>query len=224
MATNEMRSRAEALPANVKKEIELFHAFQMDCHNITMQIITRLSDQFNLIGEHRFESHHRDDVESTSTLSLFKYPKQDSPSLDGLGHNSHTDIGTLTLLFSEQWGLQVFSSEVQRWLFIAPKPLHAMVNVGDTLRFLSGNKLWSSIHRVIPIGARQEEHRYSIAYFLRAENNTKFTDPNGRSVTAKEWHDEKFDLFRDTHQNQSQVSVLFGGLESKIPVMTMLNT
>lgn len=51
-----------------------------------------------------------------------------------MGHNKHTDIGTLTLLFTEQLGLQL---ELQHpgsdeWEFVAPLAGHAIVNVGDS--------------------------------------------------------------------------------------------
>jgi isopenicillin N synthase-like dioxygenase len=43
-------------------------------------------------------------------------------------------------------------------------------------------KMQSCIHRVVPFDPT--EHRYSIAYFLRAEDDTMFVDSEGRYVTA----------------------------------------
>lgn len=60
-------------------------------------------------------------------------------------------------------------------------------------------------------GGLQHEDRYSIAYFLRAENNVRFVDSLGRSVSAKAWHDEKFDVFRETREEQDKYDILTGG-------------
>lgn len=152
------------------------------------------------------------DQPSRTTLVLFRYP-QDEKEKAGVGHNKHTDIGSLTLLFSEQYGLQVLSPEKQEWQFIKPKAQHAVINVGDSLRFLSGKKLYSCVHRVVPTAEQQYEHRYSIAYFLRAEDNASYADSNGRTLTAKDWHDGKYEVFRQKHDQQALDTILTGGME-----------
>ena len=143
---------------------------------------------------------------------MFRYPRQDSLDV-GVGHNKHTDLGTLTFLLCRSPGLQVLSNNPAGWHYVVPKPQCAIINVGDTLRFLSGNTLKSAVHRVMPVNKLQQDHRYSIAYFLRAEDNTEFTDSSGRSVSAKAWHDEKFDVFRESHEEQAKRSILTGGME-----------
>jgi len=89
------------------------------------------------------------------------------------------------------------------------------VNVGDSLRFASGHAMASCIHRVVPLNA--DEHRYSIAYFLRAENETQFTDSSGRAVTAGQWHDEKFYTFTAPPEMQAAAPsyLLLGGMEEE---------
>ncbi|RWA04306.1 hypothetical protein EKO27_g10798, partial [Xylaria grammica] len=86
------------------------------------------------------------------------------------------------------------------------------VNVGDSLRFASGHTMQSCIHRVVPYDYAQ--HRYSIAYFLRAENDTLFTDSEGRNITAGQWHDEKFFAFTSPPELQALApsSMILGGM------------
>lgn len=132
-----------------------------------------------------------------------------------MGHNKHTDIGTLTLLFSEQYGLQVLSPETNHWQFIEPKPEHTVINVGDSLRFLSKKRFWSCVHRVIPTEQTQPEHRYSIAYFLRAEDEAVYVDSHGQKISAKDWHDNKYEVFRQRHDQQEKDSILTGGMEKR---------
>lgn len=190
----------------------LFSLFSSDLDTITDNVLRSFSAALGLRGESRFEYCHRPEVESRTTLSLFRYPKQ--VSLDeGIGHNKHTDLGTLTLLLSEQWGLQVLSPESNQWEYVAPKPDHAVMNVGDSLRFLSGNLLRSAVHRVMPLGGFQDEHRYSIAHFLRPEDGIRFATVDGKVVTARAWHDRKFNVFRQSHEEQSKGSILTGGME-----------
>jgi isopenicillin N synthase-like dioxygenase len=109
--------------------------------------------------------------------------------------------------------LQVLSNNPPGWKFVAPQKNCAIINVGDTLHFLSGNRLKSAVHRVVPVSDLQREHRYSIAYFLRAENDAQFKDSAGRIVSAKAWHDEKFDVFRESYEAQDKADVLTGGIE-----------
>ena len=119
----------------------------------------------------------------------------------------------MTLLFCESSGLQDLSPETEEWGFIEPKAGHAVINVGDSLRFLSGHRLKSCVHRVIPVTRRQEEDRFSIAYFLRPEDNAVYIDSKGRELSARAWHDEKYNVFREPHEKQENDMVLTGGME-----------
>ena len=216
IARSEMLDTSSSLPQAAKDNLDLFDRFIRASDTITKTILARLSEIFSLAAGSRFEDVHRVGEDSRTTLVLFRYPKQALTDADaGVGHNKHTDIGTLTLLFSEQLGLQVLSPETSTWNFVAPKPDHAVINVGDSLRFLSGHVLNSCVHRVLPKTAtgRQEEHRYSIAYFLRPEDATQYRDSKGRMITARAWHDGKYEVFRQTHEMSAGDSVLTGGME-----------
>jgi hypothetical protein len=65
----------------------------------------------------------------------------------------------------------------------------------------------------MPITDRQEAHRYSIAYFLRPEDDAIYVDSKGRQLSARTWHDEKYNVFREPHEKQEQDKVLTGGME-----------
>lgn len=172
-------------------------------------ILSRLSSELGLTESSRFETKHSDPGPSTSTLGLLRYPKHGSSS-SNVGHNKHTDVGSLTFLLARQWGLQYLSLVNKRWEFIEPRPGHAIINVGDSLRFLSGGELSSVVHRVVPLRQTQEEDRYSIAYFLRMNNGGVVTDSTGKTWTAKEWHDFKFDVFKNPSALDASGQVLTG--------------
>lgn len=163
--------------------------------------------------DERFETFHQTSEDSNSVLVLLRYPHvPPAQQSSTVGHNKHTDIGSITVLFTDQWGLQVMAADSQQWEFVEPRPGCAIINVGDTLRFLSQKKLRSCLHRVVPVEG-QTSDRYTIAYFLRPDNSVSFVDSNGKTVTAEHWHDLKYEVFRATHEEQRHDTILTGGLE-----------
>ncbi|KAJ3159268.1 hypothetical protein HDU86_001871 [Geranomyces michiganensis] len=205
------------LPPSVTKDaknVKLFERFVESSHLVNSTILARLSEALNLAGDDQLLNFHRDREATNTTLVLLRYPGQHSHE-ENVGHNKHTDIGSLTLLFAEQWGLQVVSPERNTWEFVRPRDGHAIINVGDSLRFLSKNRLFSCLHRVIPV---DDQDRYSIAYFLRPESEVEFEGPEGKKVTAKKWHDDKYDVFGQSHAEQAETQILTGGMELHVPI------
>jgi isopenicillin N synthase-like dioxygenase len=177
-------------------------------------ILQRLSTQLGLTGSSRFEADHADLGPSLSTLILHRYPKHnDATAPTNVGHLKHTDASTLTFLLVKQWGLQFLSPETNRWEFLEPRPGHAIVNVGDFLRFRSGGELASIVHRVIPLKERQDEDRYSMAYLFRPNDDVSFNDSTGKTRTAKEWHDLKYDVFKSPTTVDAKGQILTGMME-----------
>ncbi|KAJ5794585.1 2OG-Fe(II) oxygenase family oxidoreductase [Penicillium paradoxum] len=210
----ECMSRSENLAPALKENIELFETFVAGAHHLAMTLLKCLTRALGDQIPAPLESVHDPSQPTTSTMSMFRYPRQtEEEAAKGIGHNKHTDIGTFTFLLCQQWGLQVLSPVEKKWLYVPPRENHAIINVGDSLRFLTGNQLFSAVHRVLPFTDRQLEHRHSIAFFLRPADNTIYRDSKGRLVTARSWHDEKFDHFRASHAEQSADSILTGGME-----------
>jgi isopenicillin N synthase-like dioxygenase len=201
------------LPSSLKAETPLLNSMTSLARFALVTILKCLSDVMHLEPAVRFENYHHKDQPSQSVMTLLHYPQNSDTS--HIGHNKHTDIGTLTMVLADQWGLQVYSPQKGCWAFVEPHPrTYAVINVGDTLRSLSGKRLHSCVHRVVPIrGETQEEDRYSIGYFLRAAEDLRFEGSDGRKVTAKEWHDDKFHLFTEPNSKQDQSPMLTGGME-----------
>lgn len=133
-------------------------------------------------------------------LAFNKHPEHKSTDVD-IGHSAHTDVGSIAILFATQWGLQAMEPTSQRWEYIRPLPRHVVVNVGDALKYMSGNRLRSSLHRVVPIpGVVKQEERLSLVYFLEPDRGTTFRGLNGHEYTAEEFHDMKMASFRKSHE------------------------
>ncbi|GKZ28429.1 hypothetical protein AbraIFM66950_007097 [Aspergillus brasiliensis] len=204
-----------ALPSVAQDNLALFDQFTAACHFISKLLLDCISDELGLKGDARLETHHRDDCRSKSTLYFLHYP----PSVtdpNKVGQNMHTDIGSLTILHAPQWGLQVFSPDDATWKYVVPRPGHAIVNVGDTLRFLSNKRLRSALHRVLPQGRVQTEDRYSISYFLRASDSTEFEDSNGDDSSAKQWYLKKYEMYELPHAIQKEHTTLSGGMAQEL--------
>ncbi|KAL4748050.1 hypothetical protein BDW72DRAFT_205979 [Aspergillus terricola var. indicus] len=210
----ECRTRSDNLAPALKEHYQLLDLFISSAHGLTMLILRCLT---KVLGEKLpapLESFHDPSRPTTSTLSMFHYPSQtEEEAAKGVGHNKHTDIGTLTFLLCQQWGLQVLSPQQNKWVYVASKHGHAIINVGDSLRFLTQNRLLSAVHRVLPFVNRQLDHRYLIAFFLRPADDSIYRDSKGRMITAWERHDQKFDHFRVSHSEQAGNSILTGGME-----------
>lgn len=194
-----------------KDDMKTLSNFIAGSNVITKTMLSCLSSALGLTGEARLECSHRNERKSNTSLAMFRYMPGNSATSREIGHQKHTDIGSLTLLFSEQWGLQVLPPRSSSWGFVEPRAGHAIVNVGDSLRFSSGHKLFSCVHQVVPFNAVDD--RYSIAYFLRPGNDTMFLDSQGRWVTAGRWHDEKYDVFKASDaENHQTDAILLGGM------------
>ncbi|GLA29453.1 hypothetical protein AnigIFM63604_004555 [Aspergillus niger] len=205
-------------PPYLKVRKGMFESYLEACNQIALRLLICLSPQLGLDKSEALETFHQDKENSNSTLVLLKYPYQE-PDLEShqIGHNKHTDIGSITVLFTDQWGLQVLSAADQgqkeeQWKYVEPRRGCAVINVGDSLRFLSQKKLRSCLHRVVPAKG-QTVDRYTIAYFLRPSNSATFVDSNGELVTATNWHDRKYEVFKASHADQRKDTVLTGGLE-----------
>lgn len=220
VSRDEIQRDSPKIPQAVKSsgDLRVLENSIGSCNTITKILLNCLSTGLHLQGAGRFENQHRNERPSSTTLSMMHYLPHETLGEANIGHQKHTDISTLTLLFCEQWGLQIrppgeCGRGAKEMGFVAPKPGCAFVHVGDSLRFASGMKFQSCIHRVVPFDPT--EHRYSIAYFLRAEDDTMFVDSEGRAITAGQWHDEKFKAFTDPElwQAMAPKSMILGGMK-----------
>lgn len=204
----------------VHENLRGFESFQLSAHFLLKTLLRCLSDAAQLEGSDRFESYHPDGLPSKSTMFFIHHPVSDVlDDKTGRGHNAHTDVGSFTLLFTEQPGLQVLSPKTNKWEYVAAKPGHAIVNVADTLRFISQRRFRSAMHRVLPPGGKMLEDRYSAAYFLRASDSAVFKGINGEDVTAEQWFLSKYSSFNKTLQEQRLDSVATGGMDKDLGLL-----
>ena len=207
------------LPGIVQENLCVFKKYQLSAHDVLRTLLARLSDATGLQGNERYEAYHPDNLPSKSTLFFLHHPKTEAlPNQTGRGHNAHTDVGSLTLLVTKQPGLQVLSPVTGKWEDVDAKPGCAIINVADTLRFISKRRFRSAMHRVLPPGGKMSQDRYSTAYFLRAGDDVVLQGMDGSQVTAGEWFLSKYASFNQTMEEQRSNSIATGGMERDLGV------
>jgi isopenicillin N synthase-like dioxygenase len=194
-----------AAPETITSQQEMFKQFVGDIHEYGLVILSALSQALHI----PFHESHRNTVPNTSSLGLLRYLTYGS-SDKNVGHIAHTDIGTLAIVFSQTGGLQVLMPGLDEWQYIAPKPGHAIVNVGDSLTALSKGALKSCLHRVVPPPDAWNQTKYSIVYLVRPEHDVNFTAGDGKDWRSLDWHNRKFAILRASHAVQKEDATLTG--------------
>lgn len=154
-------------------------------------VVARLLALFALVlelPEDHFAAMHAYGDEHTSYLRYMKYHARTPAQNEALDHiwlKGHSDFGSLTLLFRQPIvALQVRTPGAGDgsagggagggWRYVRPMPESIIVNVADTLQFLSNGFFKSSIHRVVAPPADQAHlDRLGVIYFVRAGDDVR---------------------------------------------------
>ena len=181
------------------------------CHGIAETILLKMCTAFNPAEAKAMIDFHDPAAITNSLLGFNKIPHA-PPEEQNIGHGAHTDIGSLTVLFAPTPGLQVMDPELGDWVDMPPRPWHAVINVGDSLKYMSRGKFRSALHRVVPapeiIAAKDD--RYSLVYFFRPSRTMTFRDGDGNELTSSQWHRKKTEAFRLDHHEQKMTTVITG--------------
>lgn len=154
------------LPQTLQDHAVLLNRFASLCYSVNHTMLSCLSDALKLGEASRFENSHREDRPSETALNIYSAPTKQK-RID-VTDSTHTDGGTLTILFGDDWGIELEHPETKTWAFVEPKTGCALVNVGDFLQSVSGNKLHSCRHRVTqPVDGFHKRY-YAVSY-LRPE-------------------------------------------------------
>lgn len=134
------------------------------CNTIVRTLLHSLSESLGLDEGSSLENAHSPDGKSDSGIKFVSGPTQ--ASMADVRDTTHTDGGSITLLWCDQWATQLRTKETKEWLWVDPKSNHVMVNIADYLQNQTGGRLHSPAHRVSqPSGGAGD--RYFVSYFLR---------------------------------------------------------
>ncbi|CAK5263717.1 unnamed protein product [Mycena citricolor] len=129
------------------------------------------------LPENTFVDLHRYDATGESTLRFIKYhPRtaEDEAKTKNVWLKGHTDIGSITVLFSQPVsGLQILGKD-GKWRWVKHIENGLIINAGDALERLSGGYYKPTIHRVVQPPADQRHcPRLGLFYFATADDDVK---------------------------------------------------
>lgn len=144
----------------------------------SLEVASKIFTLFSIIlelPEDYFSRQHLYDDQSEDHLRYMIYrprPAEDDAKVQNTWSRSHTDFGSLTLLWSQNVaGLQLKTPSGE-WKHVPPVDNGIICNVGDTLDFWSAGYLKSTVHRVQrPPSDQAHIHRLGLFYFVRPGNN-----------------------------------------------------
>lgn len=186
--------------------------FTTTCLSLAHDILSILSDNLCMSGEHTLQSLHdipqsESGEPSMNIVRMLKYMHCDESTLH-VPQQAHTDMGSLTFLFADTPGLQILPSGSTDWLYVPPQSGMALVNIGDALSVLSSRRLHSVLHRVASLPGMGMEERYSLAFLLRPSRSTIMWPLEGDpgisqgKYTCADWMKMKFEVLRGPGSNK----------------------
>ncbi|GAA6037796.1 hypothetical protein JCM8097_005042 [Rhodosporidiobolus ruineniae] len=140
--------------------------FFATCHRLHLEIMRALALAMDL-GEHFFDDKVN---QQAHNLRLLNYPSIEREKIEGGGNRagSHTDYGTVTLLFQDMVGGLEVQDKEGNFVPAKPVPDTVVVNIGDLLQRWSNDVLSSTKHRVVlphDLAESMTPRRNSIAFF-----------------------------------------------------------
>jgi isopenicillin N synthase-like dioxygenase len=194
-----------ARPLTIDLYMETLRGFTSIINSATQTITGSLSHSLELPETANLRLFHRMSSPSPDIIRLLKYQPQPVEER-GVPHAAHTDMGTLTFLFTRQVGLQIRSPVSKEWAWVQPMEGHAIVNLGDGMSLLTNGYLRSCVHRVSPLPDQAMPTRYSFAYMVRPGRETVMTAPETRLIppkcsgkkvlTSGKWLEQKYSVLR----------------------------
>ncbi|KAJ5771690.1 hypothetical protein N7520_002219 [Penicillium odoratum] len=198
-------------PAIVDLHIVALRDLTSWCHEVAQSIFRTLSKALELPQEVALETLH-DPTASHDIIRLLRYEKNASPDSLRVPQAAHTDLGSLTFLFTDSPGLQTCARDGKEWEYVIPKENCAIVNLGDAMSMWTEGALQSVLHRVASMPGQEMKERYSFALLMRPTNTAPMCSllhgavPDGH-LRCEEWISTKFRALRGKKDGDSFRSV-----------------
>ena len=211
-------------PPLVDKHMSALHTLTSAIIRAADIILSSLSQSLELSANESFGKMHQSHLPSLDLIRLLRYHKQPL-SEQGSSHVPHTDLGSLSFLFTKQYGLQILGAKSKEWEWMQPREGFATVNIGDCLGLLTEKRFRSCRHRVKALPGQAMQERYSFAYFMRPDEDALMKtvssplipkpDEQAESFTAGEWLQRKYTMLRRDTWKENESWILTGGNEAK---------
>jgi isopenicillin N synthase-like dioxygenase len=191
-------TKSRSYPSDIWKSQDLIKSFQKNAHTIGMLILSTLASKLG-VSPDEFATRNDFTRPAGDHVRLTYMPGQ-VLSDETMGLVSHTDFGSITILFNWLGGLQIQSHEPEtrsEWLYVKPLAGCAIINLGDAIVTFTNGMLKSAKHRVVAApGEQSTVDRYSLVYFVRPNDDVlmepleKFKNVNQKLTVAGKFEPE----------------------------------
>ncbi|KAI3612054.1 Clavaminate synthase-like protein [Moniliophthora roreri] len=164
-------------PEAIRPFLPEVEAFSRHNHFNVVQPILRLLATGLELPENTLVDMHDFSSNGESHVRFMKYyPRSEDDEIksQNLWLKGHTDIGSITLLYSQPvMALQILGVD-GKWKWVKHIENAIIVNIGDALDFLSGGYYKATIHRVVqPPTDQRTVARLGIGYFTILDHHVK---------------------------------------------------
>ncbi|CAI5758738.1 unnamed protein product [Candida verbasci] len=167
-----------------------------------------------------------------------KMPEEDLKKVDNETLRGHSDSGGFTFITSQPiLSLQIRDYYTGKWNFVGHKPNALIVNIADTMEFITGGYFKSSIHRVVSSPIDQQDYKRLVLIYFSKPKNTAVLDPDllnspklkrlgfnkpkdWEKITTSQWSVDKSRLFgkkkvNDTKGDEPNLVLMHGRLHER---------
>ncbi|KAL4789416.1 hypothetical protein BDV19DRAFT_383127 [Aspergillus venezuelensis] len=195
-------------PAEINERWDTLHRFATTCSDGALVILRALSNNLNLPTDRTLESLHSQSGSILNTMRMLRYETNDSrgPHPFCVPRVTHTDLGSITLLFSETPGLQICPEGSGGWFYVAPRPGCAVVNLGDATSIWSNGAFQCALHLVASLPNTGMMERAPISPILRDCDGQEAQ----RTTLCEDWVRAKFVALRGQGSKEQGQPILTG--------------
>ncbi|ESK86571.1 hypothetical protein Moror_9799 [Moniliophthora roreri MCA 2997] len=210
-------------PTVLRPHLDEIQDFAQHNHNHILYTILRILAIGMDLPEETFVEMHRFESPGESSVRFMKYYPRTGAE-ETLTRNvwlkGHTDIGSITILWSQPIsGLQILSPDGV-WRYIKHIENALVVNTGDVMQLLSGGFYKPTIHRVIqPPKDQTDLERLGVFYFAMAADDIRLAsvksdeDSKIAAPTMVDWRKERTGKYGKGTMKQAQAD---GKMEEEI--------
>lgn len=181
---------AKKYPAEIHPFLDEIHEFARFNHDViarkilsVLSLVLKVPYDYLWNLSRKFESNGDDFLR----YALCHRPPQDEDrAVNGVRIQGHTDFGSVTILWSQPIASLEMLGPDNVWRTVQHRPNALVINLGDSLHFLSGGYLQATIHRVVaPPEDQQHYARLGVFYFAMFDNDVQLK-PIPESPVAQE--------------------------------------
>lgn len=186
------------VPGNFKQTWQEYTAAMTELSRDVMRLFALALGADERYFDGKFDNH------VSLLLANYYYPQLEPPRAGQLRRGSHTDWGSLTILYQEvdNGGLQVLQGPDEEngvWRDIPAVPGSFVVNIGDMMAFWTGGRWKSTVHRVANPTAGNTASRLSVPFFYMPNHDASIEPVSAGArqfdrTTAGEWLASKMQI------------------------------